>query len=119
MTEKRKEPLVVLTGPTAVGKTKLSIALAKAIGGEIISADSMQVYRRMDIGSAKIRPEEMEGIPHYLIDVLEPTEEFHVVRFQQILEAFFLWLVSLTAKYQARSWQALHSWRSSVLAPLI
>ena len=84
MTEQRKEPLVILTGPTAVGKTKLSIALAKAIGGEIISADSMQVYRRMDVGSAKIRPEEMEGIPHYLIDVLEPTEEFHVVRFQQM-----------------------------------
>lgn len=79
-----KEPLVILTGPTAVGKTKLSIALAKAIGGEIISADSMQVYRHMDIGSAKIRPEEMQGVPHYLVDVLEPSEEFHVVRFQQM-----------------------------------
>ena len=89
MTEKQKEPLVILTGPTAVGKTKLSIALAKAIGGEIISADSMQVYRRMDIGSAKIRPEEMEGIPHYLIDVLDPTEEFHVVRFQQMAKEAF------------------------------
>lgn len=82
-----KEPLVILTGPTAVGKTKLSIALAKAIGGEIISADSMQVYRHMDIGSAKIRPEEMQGVPHYLVDVLEPTEEFHVVRFQQMAKA--------------------------------
>ncbi len=80
----KKEPLVILAGPTAVGKTKLSIALAKAIGGEIISADSMQVYRHMDIGSAKIRLEEMEGIPHYLVDVLEPWEEFHVVRFQQM-----------------------------------
>lgn len=79
-----KEPLIILTGPTAVGKTKLSIALAKAIGGEIISADSMQVYRHMDIGSAKIRPEEMQGVPHYLVDVLEPSEEFHVVRFQQM-----------------------------------
>lgn len=79
-----KRPLLVLTGPTAVGKTKLSIALAKAVGGEIISADSMQVYRHMDIGSAKIRREEMEGIPHYLIDVLEPTEDFHIVRFQQM-----------------------------------
>jgi len=79
-----KEPLVILTGPTAVGKTKLSIALAKAIGGEIISADSMQVYKYMDIGSAKIRPEEMQGIPHYLVDVLKPDEEFHVVRFQQM-----------------------------------
>lgn len=79
-----KEPLVILTGPTAVGKTKLSIALAKAIDGEIISADSMQVYRHMDIGSAKIRPEEMQGVPHYLVDVLEPSEEFHVVRFQKM-----------------------------------
>ena len=64
--EKRK--LVILTGPTAVGKTKLSIELAKRIGGEIISADSAQVYKHMDIGSAKIMPEEMENIPHYLID---------------------------------------------------
>ena len=79
--EKRK--LVVLTGPTAVGKTKLSIELAKRIGGEIISADSMQVYKHMDIGSAKIRPEEMEGIPHFLVDELEPSEEFNVVIFQQ------------------------------------
>ncbi len=79
-----KRPLVILTGPTAVGKTKASIGLAKAIGGEIISADSMQVYRQMDIGSAKIKPSEMEGVPHHLVDVLEPDEEFHVVRFQQM-----------------------------------
>ena len=79
-----KKPLVILTGPTAVGKTKASIGLAKAIGGEIISADSMQVYKQMNIGSAKIRPSEMEGVPHYLVDVLEPDEEFHVVRFQQM-----------------------------------
>jgi len=79
-----KKPLIILTGPTAVGKTKASIALAKGIGGEIISADSMQVYKEMDIGSAKIRPEEMDGIPHYLVDALEPDEEFHVVRFQQM-----------------------------------
>lgn len=80
----KKKPLVVLTGPTAVGKTKTSIGLAKAIGGEIISADSMQVYEYMDIGSAKIRPEEMQGIPHYLVDELKPWDEFHVVRFQQM-----------------------------------
>ena len=78
------KPLVILTGPTAVGKTKASISLAKAIGGEIISADSMQVYHEMNIGSAKIRPEEMDGVKHYLIDVLDPDEEFHVVRFQQM-----------------------------------
>lgn len=76
-----KKPLLILTGPTAVGKTALSIALAKQVGGEIISADSMQVYRGMDIGSAKIRPEEMDGVPHYLIDLLDPKEEFDVVRF--------------------------------------
>lgn len=82
-----KKPLVVLTGPTAVGKTKVSIGLAKAIGGEIISADSMQVYKHMDIGSAKITKEEMEGVLHYLIDVLEPSEPFHVVRFQEMAKA--------------------------------
>ena len=80
----KKKPLVVLTGPTAVGKTKASIGLAKVIGGEIISADSMQVYEYMNIGSAKIRPEEMQGVPHYLIDDLKPWDEFHVVRFQQM-----------------------------------
>lgn len=79
-----KKPLVILTGPTAVGKTKASIGLAKAIGGEIISADSMQVYKQMDIGSAKIKPSEMDGIPHYLVDILDPDEEFHVVLFQQM-----------------------------------
>ena len=78
-----KKKLVILTGPTAVGKTKLSIELARKIGGEIISADSMQVYKYMDIGSAKIRPEEMEEIPHFMVDELEPFEEFNVVVFQQ------------------------------------
>lgn len=82
-TQTKKRPLVVLTGPTAVGKTKLSIALAKAIDGEILSADSMQVYKHMDIGSAKIRPEEMQGVPHHLINILEPWEEFNVVVFQK------------------------------------
>lgn len=77
-----KSPLIILTGPTAVGKTELSIRLAKALDGEIISADSMQVYRHMDIGSAKITREEMDGVPHHLIDVLNPEEEFNVVRFQ-------------------------------------
>jgi len=77
-------PLIILTGPTAVGKTKLSIRLAKELDGEIISADSMQVYRGMDIGTAKIRPEETEGIPHHLIDILDPKEPFDVVQFQTL-----------------------------------
>ncbi len=82
-----KRPLIILTGPTAVGKTAASIGLAKAVGGEIISADSMQVYRHMDIGSAKITADEMQGIPHYLVDVLEPEEAFNVVRFQEMAKA--------------------------------
>ncbi len=75
--------LVILTGPTAIGKTDLSIRLAKAINGEIISADSIQVYKKMNIGSAKIKPEEMQGIAHYLIDELYPDEPFNVHIFQK------------------------------------
>lgn len=83
-----KNKMIILTGPTAAGKTALSIALAKRIDGEIISADSMQVYRHMDIGSAKIPKEEMQGVPHHLIDVLFPDEEFNVCRFKEMaLEA--------------------------------
>lgn len=78
------KPLVILAGPTAVGKTELSIRLAKRINGAIISADSMQVYKYMDIGSAKIMPDEMEGVNHYLIDELDPSDEFNIVRFQQM-----------------------------------
>ncbi len=78
-----KKPLIILTGPTAVGKTELSIKLAKAVEGEIISADSMQVYKHMDIGTAKIKPSDMQGVTHYLIDELEPEEDFNVVRFQE------------------------------------
>ncbi len=78
----QKKPLVILTGPTAVGKTALSIKLAKSIHGEMISADSMQVYRMMDVGTAKITKDEMQGIKHYLIDVLDPCEDFNVVTFQ-------------------------------------
>ncbi|MFG6495293.1 tRNA (adenosine(37)-N6)-dimethylallyltransferase MiaA [Fictibacillus sp. UD] len=77
-----KEKLVVIVGPTAVGKTKTSIELAKAINGEIISGDSMQVYKGLDIGTAKITEEEKEGIPHYLIDIKDPSEPFSVAEFQ-------------------------------------
>ena len=79
-----KQTLVALTGPTAVGKTALSLALAKALDGEIISADSMQVYRHMDIGTAKITAAEMQGVPHHLIDILEPEENFDAMRFQKL-----------------------------------
>jgi tRNA dimethylallyltransferase len=80
----KKQPLIVIAGPTAVGKTSLSVNLAKSIGGEIISADSMQVYKYMDIGTAKVKEEETQGIKHYLIDALYPDEEFNVNIFQQI-----------------------------------
>ena len=80
----KKRPMVILTGPTAVGKTELSINLAKMINGTIISADSMQIYKYMDIGSAKIMPHEMQGIKHYLIDELMPEEEFNIYRFKQM-----------------------------------
>lgn len=83
-----KKPLIILTGPTAVGKTDLSITLAKAVNGEIISADSMQVYKYMDIGSAKITKEEMDGVKHYLVDEFEPDEEFNVVKFQEYAKKY-------------------------------
>lgn len=89
------KPLIILTGPTSVGKTSLSIALAKAVNGEIISADSMQVYKHMDIGTAKITPEQMQGVPHYLIDELEPEEEFNVVLFQQLAKKYMDHIYSL------------------------
>ena len=103
MAEDKKKPLIILTGPTGVGKTELSIQLAKEINGEIISADSIQVYRHMDIGSAKIRPEEMQGIKHYLIDIINPDEEFNIFQFKNMQkkqwmksmqrEKFQFWLV--------------------------
>ena len=76
-----KKPLIIIAGSTATGKTKYSIELAKRHRGSVISADSMQVYRGMDIGSAKITADEMQGIPHYLVDILEPTEDFNVAVF--------------------------------------
>ena len=80
------QKLIVLTGPTAVGKSKLSIELAKRLGGEIISADSMQVYKYMNIGTDKISPEKMGGVRHHLIDFLEPTEDFNVFTFQKLVK---------------------------------
>jgi tRNA dimethylallyltransferase len=80
-----KQKLLVIIGPTAVGKTKLSIELAKKYNGEVISGDSMQIYRDMDIGTAKIKIEEMEGVPHHLLDIKEPDESFSVAEFQQLV----------------------------------
>ncbi|MCT4795193.1 tRNA (adenosine(37)-N6)-dimethylallyltransferase MiaA [Exiguobacterium alkaliphilum] len=79
-----KTPVVVIVGPTAVGKTKTGIELAKAFNGEIVSGDSVQVYRGMDIGSAKVTVEEAEGIPHHLIDICDPDEPMSVAKFQQL-----------------------------------
>ena len=83
---KEKPALIILTGPTAVGKTELSICLAKEINGEIISADSMQVYKGMDIGTAKITEEEKQGVPHHLLDCFEPDETFNVSVFQKMAQ---------------------------------
>lgn len=83
-----KQPLIILTGPTSVGKTELSVRLAKQVNGAVISADSMQVYKYMDIGSAKISKEQMQGVRHYLIDEFLPDEEFNVVRFQQYAKKY-------------------------------
>lgn len=81
----KKEKLAVIIGPTAVGKTKLSIELAHRYNGEIISGDSMQIYREMDIGTAKIKQEEMEGIPHHLIDIKNPEQDFSAAEFQGLV----------------------------------
>ena len=81
-----KPRLLIINGPTAVGKSKAAVLLAKKIGGEIISSDSMQVYKGMDIGTAKITAEEMDGVPHHLIDIIEPDEEFGVLRFKELAD---------------------------------
>ena len=81
-----KNKLIILAGPTASGKTSVSIDLAKRLGGEIISADSMQVYKYMDVGTAKISAEEMQGVKHHLIDVLDPKEDFNIVKFQNMVK---------------------------------
>ncbi|MGG2091212.1 tRNA (adenosine(37)-N6)-dimethylallyltransferase MiaA [Bacillus sp. S13(2024)] len=85
MGEEKRDKVIVIIGPTAVGKTKLSIELAKALNGEIISGDSMQIYRNMDIGTAKVTEEEMDGIPHYMIDIKNPEDSFSVAEFQELV----------------------------------
>lgn len=81
------DKLLIITGPTATGKTALAVACAKALGGEVISADSMQIYRGMDIGTAKVTPSEMQGVPHHLIDVADPAEDWSVSRWVEAAEA--------------------------------
>ncbi|WP_316246218.1 tRNA (adenosine(37)-N6)-dimethylallyltransferase, partial [Campylobacter concisus] len=80
-----KQPVVILVGPTAVGKTNLSIQLAKSLNAEIISGDSMQIYKGMDIGTAKITEQEMEGVPHHLIDILDPQDSFSTADYQSLV----------------------------------
>ena len=82
-TPMKKTPLLIIAGPTASGKSDTAVELAIRMNGEVISADSMQVYRGMDVGSAKITQEEMRGVPHHLIDCAEPFETWNVVRFQE------------------------------------
>ena len=82
-----RNPVVAVVGPTASGKTALSVALAKALGGEVISADSMQIYRSMDVATAKPTAEEMQGVTHHLIDFLEPGESFSVARYCELAKA--------------------------------
>lgn len=89
------KPLVVIVGPTAVGKTDIAIEVAKRVGGEIVSADSMLVYRGMDIGTAKPTLEEMQGIPHYMIDVVDPDEEFSVAMYQKAARE---WIDNITGR---------------------
>ena len=86
MTNNELKPLVILVGPTAVGKTAASIGLAKALNGEIISGDSMQIFKGLDIGTAKITKEEMQGVPHHLIDIKEPWETFSVAKFKRLAD---------------------------------
>lgn len=79
------KPVIAIVGPTGVGKTKLSLAIAKVFNGEVISTDSMQFYKGLDIGTAKIKPEEMRGIPHHLLDILNPEEEYSVADYQELV----------------------------------
>ena len=88
-----KPNVIVIAGPTASGKTKLSIELAKQINGEIISSDSMQIYKWMDIGTAKVTKEEADGIKHYLIDIVEPNERYTVSNFKKDAENAALWYI--------------------------
>ena len=86
--------IICIAGPTASGKTALAVELAKAVNGEVISCDSMQIYRGMDIGTAKPAKEEMDGIPHYMLDVADPTEDFSVSRYCEMADPILLDILS-------------------------
>ena len=81
------EKILVITGPTATGKTRLSVELAKKLNGEVVSADSMQIYRGMDIGTAKVTKAEMQGVPHHMIDIADPSEDYSVSRYVEEADA--------------------------------
>lgn len=89
-----KRPLVIIAGPTAVGKTDISIEVAKRLNGEVVSADSMQIYKYLDIGSAKPTDEEMEDIKHYLIDEIDPREEFSVAQYRDLAKKYIDKIIS-------------------------
>ncbi|KNZ42136.1 tRNA (adenosine(37)-N6)-dimethylallyltransferase MiaA [Acetobacterium bakii] len=95
MIENKKPEVLVLVGPTASGKTALGIALAKALNGEIVSADSMQIYKYMSIGTAKVTIAEMDGVPHHLVDCILPDEEFSVAKFK---EAALTWIHDILSR---------------------
>ena len=107
--------LVVITGPTASGKTALGVMLAQRLGGEVVSADSMQIYRGMDIGTAKPTPEEMQGVPHHMIDIADPTENYSVSRYAAEATAC---VDDILARRSSSEGRGFTSTRSSPGAPL-
>ena len=103
-----KDKILVLAGPTAVGKTELSIRLAKALNGEIVSTDSMQIYKGMDIGSAKITEEEMQGVKHHMLDVVEPDKAFSVADYKDMAEKAIKDILSRGKKVE-ETWILIHN----------
>ena len=103
--------LIVITGPTATGKTALGVALAKLLDGEIISADSMQIYRGMDIGTAKPTAGEMDGVPHHMLDVADPAQRFSAAKYASMAAAC---AEGIAARGHRASWWAARDFTSTV-----